>query len=219
LALALIVKIPKNGGIRKGWKDIVMILNSGSLKGLKIKVCDGIQTRPTLAKTRESLINMIQNEVVDAYFVDLFAGSGAVGLAALSRGAKSCVFVENDREAFKALQSNIDSANKRFLKQSVKVDDLVALQKNVGHCWAEIRRFGQPNIIWADPPYSLTTEWLARSSKDVWQNLAEGGLFALEMNLADQNLVEMADNCWELIKSRKFGSTLICIWQKLESKS
>jgi len=74
---------------------------AGSAKGMKLKGPDGSDFRPTADKVKEALFSILGHRVIDARFMDLFAGSGAVGIEALSRGAASCIFVDNKKESLR----------------------------------------------------------------------------------------------------------------------
>ena len=80
---------------------------SGSARGLKLSSIDGMDTRPTLDRVKEALFSMLMPYIYDANVLDLFAGSGALGIEALSRGAKSCDFVEMHKPAAEIVEKNI----------------------------------------------------------------------------------------------------------------
>ena len=94
-----------------------MRIIAGTARSLPLKTIDGMDTRPTTDKTKETLFNVLQMDVPGAYFLDLFAGSGQIGLEALSRGGAYAVFIENNRKAAKCIEENI--AFTRFDKQSM----------------------------------------------------------------------------------------------------
>ncbi len=80
---------------------------SGSAKGMKLKSVPGDSTRPIMDRAKESLFNIIGQDIVDAVFLDLFGGTGSVGIEALSRGADQAVFIELDRKALKTIRDNL----------------------------------------------------------------------------------------------------------------
>jgi 16S rRNA (guanine966-N2)-methyltransferase len=104
-----------------------------------------MDTRPTTDKIKETLFNMLQSDVPGAYFLDLFAGSGQIGLEALSRGAAYAVFVENSRKAAKCIEDNI--AFTKFTKESMLMtaDVIGALRQLDGRYTFD--------LIFMDPPY------------------------------------------------------------------
>ena len=80
---------------------------AGKARSLRLKTPDGMDTRPTTDRIKETLFNMIQGEIPGCIFLDLFAGSGGIGIEALSRGAAHAYFVENGKEAISCIQENI----------------------------------------------------------------------------------------------------------------
>ena len=80
---------------------------AGSARRLQLKTVEGIGTRPTTDRIKETLFNMLQNDIEDCSFLDLFSGSGAIGIEALSRGAEYAVFVENNKNAVKCIKDNL----------------------------------------------------------------------------------------------------------------
>ena len=84
-----------------------MRIIAGSRRSLPLKTIPGLSTRPTTDKTKETLFNCMQAEIYGCYFLDLFAGSGQIGLEAMSRGAEYAVFIEKDKKAAACIEDNI----------------------------------------------------------------------------------------------------------------
>ena len=84
-----------------------MSIIAGTARSLPLKTIEGMDTRPTTDRIKETLFNMLQNDVPGSYFLDLFAGSGQIGLEAVSRGARYAVFVENNKKACTCIEDNI----------------------------------------------------------------------------------------------------------------
>ena len=84
-----------------------MRIISGKARGTKLYTLEGNNTRPTLDRIKEALFNIIQNEIPNCVFLDLFSGSGAIGLEAVSRGAKKAILGENSKQAIKIIEKNI----------------------------------------------------------------------------------------------------------------
>ena len=82
---------------------------SGNARGKKLVSLEGMNTRPTLDRVKEALFNIIQFDIVDKNVLDLFAGSGAIGIEAISRGAKSVTFCDNSPDAIKIIKTNIQN--------------------------------------------------------------------------------------------------------------
>ena len=85
---------------------------AGKARSLRLKTIEGMDTRPTTDRIKETLFNMLQPYLADSRFLDLFAGSGGIGIEALSRGAKSAIFFEQNRESYEVLKSNIQKVCK-----------------------------------------------------------------------------------------------------------
>ena len=132
---------------------------AGSRRSMPLKAPMGLDTRPTQDRTKETLFNVLQNEIPGSIFVDLFSGSGGIGIEALSRGAKKSYFVENNKAALNCIKDNIKFT--RFTEESIiiETDVLFALEKL--RCEAEI------DVIFMDPPYGseLTGQTLESLSK------------------------------------------------------
>ena len=124
-------------------KGRVMRVVSGSARGTKLDSIDSLSTRPTQDRVKESLFNIIFDEVYDSNFLDLFAGSGAVGIEALSRGAEKVIFVENDFKALQVLKKNILLAKYEEASNIYSIDVLRYL-RDVQNKF---------DIIFLDPPY------------------------------------------------------------------
>lgn len=153
-----------------------MRIIAGSARSLPLKTIEGLDTRPTSDKIKETLFNMLQQDIPGCYFLDLFAGSGQIGLEALSRGAEYAVFVENAKKAAKCIEDNI--AFTRFDKVSklFTMDVKSALSMMEGKY-----RF---DIIFMDPPYNkdLEKEVLAYLSNS--QLVKEDTMIIVEASLA-----------------------------------
>ena len=102
---------------------------AGSRRSLPLKTPKSMETRPTTDRIKETLFNMLQSEIPGSRFLDLFSGSGGIGIEALSRGAESAVFVENSREAVSVIEENLRFT--RFTEQAVllKKDVFLAIDE------------------------------------------------------------------------------------------
>ncbi|KPK32862.1 MAG: hypothetical protein AMS24_02975 [Chlamydiae bacterium SM23_39] len=118
-----------------------MHITGGKFKGKKIKSINKI--RPTMSKVREAFFNICREKIEKAFFLDLFAGSGIMGLEALSRGASYVVFVEKDIKVVRCIRENICSLQVEKFTDVIKEDIFVALQK--------IKM--SFDIIYFDPPF------------------------------------------------------------------
>ena len=127
-----------------------MRIIAGSKRRLPLKTVEGKDTRPTTDRIKETLFNLLQNEIYGCYFLDLFAGSGQIGLEALSRGARYVVFVENAKKAAACITENI-----RFTKSD---KESLLLQMDVIAALRSMEGKYQFDIIFMDPPYDKELE-------------------------------------------------------------
>lgn len=127
-----------------------MRIIAGTARSLPLKTIDGLDTRPTTDRIKETLFNMIQQDVPDCYFLDLFAGSGQIGLEAVSRGAAKAFFIENAKNAAACIQDNI-----RFTKFG---DACTLLQTDVISGLRTLEGKYRFDLIFMDPPYKKELE-------------------------------------------------------------
>ncbi len=124
---------------------------AGKARRLLLKTTPGLDTRPTIDRIKETLFNIINPYIPGSSFLDLFSGSGSIGIEALSRGAKKCVFVDNSAKAVSCIKENLT-----FTKL---IDDALVLQKNAISAINELSLSKQKfDIVYIDPPYSLGLE-------------------------------------------------------------
>ena len=123
-----------------------MRIISGNLRGRRLRAPDGLSTRPTSDRLREALFNIISSDVPGSRFLDVCAGSGAVGLEALSRGAESAVFVEQSRRALALLEENIEHCGVGSAARIMPKEAVAALKGMA----AGDQEF---DIVFLDPPY------------------------------------------------------------------
>ena len=145
---------------------------AGSAKRLHLKTVDGLDTRPTTDRIKETLFNMITPYLYDCSFLDLFAGSGGIGIEALSRGAKEAVFVEKNPKAVACIKENLTFTKLSPRAVTMSLDVLTALHKIEGE-----KRF---DYIFMDPPYRQDIEKEVLSYLAGSNLLAEDGVIIVE---------------------------------------
>lgn len=124
---------------------------AGKARSLPLKSVDDLGTRPTQDRTKETLFNVIGNYVYDSMFLDLFSGSGAIGIEALSRGASKAYMVENNRKALGFIEHNLN-----FTKLS---EDAVVMKCDVMEALSKLQKDSVKfDIIFMDPPYNKMLE-------------------------------------------------------------
>lgn len=135
---------------------------SGSARGLKLKAPEGLNTRPTTDRIKESLFNIIAADLYQCRFLDLFSGSGAIGIEALSRGAKKAVLVDSDVKSAAVIKHNLKAARVEDRAEVFNCDIIKALS-----CLKD--RGEKFDIIFMDPPYNRdfinkTLEYIAEAN-------------------------------------------------------
>jgi 16S rRNA (guanine966-N2)-methyltransferase len=135
-------------GIGRQYSRLMRVI-AGTWGGRRLQAPPGAATRPTSDRVREALFSVLGDRIAGARVLDLFAGSGALGLEALSRGAASATFIESDREACRTINANLDK---------LKLHATVLCQDVVRALAQERRRF---DLVLCDPPYGFDQERLA----------------------------------------------------------
>jgi 16S rRNA (guanine966-N2)-methyltransferase len=173
---------------------------AGSLRGRPIVAPEGEGTRPTTDRAREATFNSLVSlgAVVDAKVVDLFAGSGAMGIEALSRGAASCAFLERDRKALDSIRHNI--------KTLQLTDNTTVLS---GDVMTNVVALRNVDLVLADPPYDF----------DRWTDL----LTVLNLVIAPSGVVVCESGReiqppegWEAIRSKRYGRAWVAFLQRTD---
>jgi 16S rRNA (guanine966-N2)-methyltransferase len=163
------------GGPRPGLRNSVRIVG-GARRSRRLRVPPGPEVRPTSEIVREAIFDSL-GPIVDLTVLDLFAGTGAMGLEALSRGAARCVFVERDRAVAETLRTNIRDLEYEAKSRVVVADYHAALQ--------EFARTGETfDLLFVDPPYKLLTEAEVTLEPVVPSLIREGGVVVLESGKA-----------------------------------
>lgn len=147
---------------------------AGTARSLRLKTPAGMDTRPTTDRIKETLFNMLQPYIPGAVFIDLYSGSGGIGIEALSRGAKHAYFVENNQNALACITDN--------LKTTGFTDRSTVLRQNVMSALQNIRE-KETDIIFMDPPYDCDYEKeVLRALKDT-PYVTERTLIVVEASL------------------------------------
>lgn len=177
---------------------------SGKARGTKLDTIQSLKTRPTLDRVKEALFNIIQNNIIEANVLDLFAGSGSLGIEALSRGASSCTFCDNSKEAINIVKKNLEKTrliNKATIMQE---DYMVALRK----------LNSKFDIIFIDSPYA--EEFGIKSiNKIIELNLlADEGIIILETDDEDRQKELSKNKCIQIYDTRKYGRVILMFIRK-----
>lgn len=154
-------------------RGFCMRVIAGKCKSLPLKTLEGLETRPTTDRTKETLFNVLQPWVPGGRFLDLFSGSGGIGIEALSRGASQAVLVEQSRKAVAVIRDNLS-----FTKLT---PDAVVMQDSVMHALEVLARRGEVfDCIFMDPPYDHELEKEVLTYVSGHRLLREGGIIVVE---------------------------------------
>ncbi len=135
----------------------------GKYRGKKIYLPSREVTRSSKSRLRESLFNTLQFELVDRNFIEMFGGSGSVGLEAVSRGAKRAWFIELDTDSFKTLQANCDSIEPA--RCDIRLGDAFGILPSI---LDQLKREGEKAYLYIDPPFSIR-----EGSADIYQRVVQ----------------------------------------------
>lgn len=194
-----------------------MLIGSGWAKGLKLKTPKGETTRPTASRVREAILNMLIPDLPDAMFLDLFAGSGAIGIEAVSRGARGAVFVEQGKEALHCLRDNVAELQRRAKAQAMDEVPLVVLGRDVSKALGkELGLHGPFDVIFADPPYADARAWFEASHAAMAAMITDVGVLVVETGVADGDAFEAFAATWQVVKQRPYGDTMVTMLSKVE---
>ena len=183
-----------------------MRIITGSARGTKLQTLDGLETRPTAERVKEALFSMIQFEIDGKRVLDLFGGSGQLGLEALSRGAAKATFVDANREAVEIIKANAKKT-KLFDRCVVLNTDYKAfIRGNTGK-----ERY---DIIFLDPPYALELLEDALSRLQRADLIANGALIICESDKKEP--FEAAG--LTMRRHARYGKVFITLYEKTESE-
>ena len=180
-----------------------MRIISGTARGTKLYTLEGKTTRPTLDRVKESLFNIIQNEIINSNFLDVFSGSGAIGLEAASRGAKKVILCDKSKEAINIINKNIE---KTHLKEKVELYNLdyeTLLKTKIKE---------KMDIIYIDSPYD--SDFAIKSVEHIINQklIDENSTIIIETDNEGKILEELRKIETEIIDKRRYGrATLIFI--------
>ena len=177
---------------------------TGKARGIQLKTPDGMLTRPTADRVKEALFSIIQFEIPNAAVLDLFGGTGQLGIEALSRGAKNAVFVDAREDACNLIRENLRRTKLESGGRVIRGDYMDYLR-----CCHE-----QFDIIFLDPPYAEV--FLENALKYITEIdiLRSGGIIVTERPLGK----DLQCNSLGFVRSRdyKYGKTLLTIYRKSE---
>ncbi len=178
-----------------------MRIISGMRKGLKLKSPDGMNTRPTTDRVKESVFNLLQFCLPCDSVLDLFAGSGALGIEALSRHSSHAVFVDQNKQSIALIQDNLSAA--RFQENATVIcQDALSYLKDCPHSF---------DLIFLDPPYNMGL--LLPVLQEIAKNnlLREDGIIVIE---SEENGESVEGSPFSVRRIARYGKTVITLLQR-----
>jgi 16S rRNA (guanine966-N2)-methyltransferase len=173
---------------------------AGDLKGRKLRTVNGMNTRPTANRTREAIFNILSFQISGSQALDLFAGTGAYGIEALSRGADSVVFLDRDNDSISVLQSNIKSLSLEKKTKIIQWD----VVKNLNCLHPFKTTF---DLVFMDPPYKMHMIEPALQNLHDSRSLAGSAKIVVEHYRKESILTGPLP--FEITSQRKYGKTLV----------
>ena len=179
---------------------------AGEYRGRKLKVPQGIDIRPSSDQLREGLFNMLAalTDFERMIFIDLYAGTGSLGLEALSRGAKKVIFIEESQKNISVLKQNIESISPE--------QNCYELTKESSAQW--LSRFadpGHPCVVFIDPPFSGNEYELILNKLSIFNSIRAESLLVIESDLKRKILFPES---FIMLKHRRYGSVKLDILRK-----
>ncbi len=181
---------------------------SGRLKGRKIFAPKGFDLRPTSDRVKEAIFDILQNSVRDGVVLDLFAGTGALGIEALSRGAKRAVFVEASGRSLAVLRRNIEAFRLHEESEVLAADVATGIK-------ALARRGEAFDLIFLDPPYGKGLAHMTLRALSGGEVLGPGARIVAEHSPAE----DLDSIPLEQVDRRKYGSTLVSFFVSRQKRN
>ena len=181
-----------------------MRIIGGNSRGTKLYTLEGLNTRPTLDRVKESMFNILQNNIRDKIVLDLFAGSGAIGLEFISRGAKKAFLCEKEKKAIEIINKNVQ---KMHAENKVKI------------AFMDYRKFLETSndkydLIFLDPPYE--TNFISKSAELIIEKklLNDDGIIIAETDHEERVIKELENIEIEIYDIRKYGRAKLIFMRK-----
>ena len=168
---------------------------AGSAKRIQLKTIEGLDTRPTTDRIKETLFNMIAEYLADSHFLDLFSGSGAIGIEALSRGAARAVFVEQSRKATQCIRENLCVTKLSDRAKLMEMDVMSALKR--------LEQSHQFDYIFMDPPYNQLLEKQVLEYLSTSNLLSDDGIIIVEASL-ETDVSYAEDLGFAIVKEKEY---------------
>ena len=188
--------------IKKGKK---MRIIGGTARGTKLYTLNGENTRPTLDRVKESLFNIIQNEIIDANVLDLFSGSGAIGLEAVSRGARKSILCDKEKQAIEIIRKNVQKTHMEQKVEIYNLDFKKILKEKIKE---------KQDIIFLDPPYK--TDYIAQALELIYEEqlIDAQSIIIIETDEEERIIKNIDNEKFERYDKRKYGRAYLIFLRK-----
>ena len=181
---------------------------SGTAKGTKLDTLSALDTRPTLDRVKEALFNIIQSRIYNAIVLDLFAGSGALGIETLSRGAQRAVFCDKSKYAYSIIEKNLQ---KTKLKEKA-----IVFNKDYYECLANLKE--KFDIVFIDPPYNTDLAINAIVNIVERKLLSEEAIIIIETDDEKKITSRVVNMEMQVYDIRKYGKARLVFLKRKEQK-
>lgn len=182
---------------------------AGSAKRIPLKTIEGLDTRPTTDRIKETLFNMLQYDLYDSVFLDLFSGSGGIAIEALSRGARKAILVEQNPKAVACIKENLRITKLEHQAEVMQCDVMTALHR--------LKEPVPMDYIFMDPPYNQLLEQQVLTYLATSDLIDENTIIIVEAsNGTHFNYLE--DLGYEILKEKKYKTNIHVFIQKLTSE-
>ena len=173
-----------------------MRIIGGKARGTKLYTLEGLDTRPTLDRVKESLFNILQPNIRNCNFLDIFAGSGAIGLEAASRGAKKVIMCDKSKEAIKIIKKNIEKTHFEEIVELYNLEFEELLRNKI---------LEKQDIIYVDPPYK--TDFAYKSIITILEKdlITKESIIIIETDEKEKVLEQMKELQLSITDERKYG--------------
>ena len=176
---------------------------SGELRGMKLNTIEGDSTRPTREVVKEALFSIIMNYIEDSVFLDLFAGSGAIGIEAISRGAKEAIFIDLNPKCTKVIGENIKKGRIESVSRIYNTDYKMALKKLQNQ---------KIDVIFVDPPYNKQMGIDAIERISEYDLLSDEGIIILETD-TNEEVPELIGR-YEKYNYKRYGRNILSLYRR-----
>lgn len=174
-----------------------MRIISGKFRGKNLKTLEGLETRPTTSRVKESVFNIIQFDIQDANVLDLFSGTGQMGIECLSRGANLVDFVDNSQKAVNLIKENLKACE---INQKVNQTDYATFLQSCNKKY---------NIVFLDPPYKTNLVNMSINFINDFKLLEKYGIIVCETSIDEE--IDITNTDFVVQKTYKYGTVKITL--------